>query len=183
MESGISPRIIPRRTHATSGGRARIPVLLSTTFQGVHMSFLKEFREFAVKGNAVDLAVGVIIGGAFGKIVDSLVGDVIMPVVGMFVGNLDFSNLFIVLGHVPEGVTRTLPALKAAGIPVLAYGSFLTILLNFIILAFVIFVMVRQLNRLRHAREKAPAPTPPEDVLLLREIRDELRAKGSSAKA
>jgi large conductance mechanosensitive channel len=139
---------------------------------------LQEFREFAVKGNAMDLAVGVIVGGAFGKIVESIVGDLIMPLVGKVVGNLDFSNLFVVLGNNPNNLTA-LADLKKAGIAVFAYGNFLTILVNFIILAFIIFMMVKQLNRLRSAPAPAPepeAPPPtPEDVLLLREIRDSLR--------
>jgi large conductance mechanosensitive channel len=140
------------------------------------MSFLKEFREFAVKGNVVDLAVGVIIGGAFGKIVDSLVADIIMPIVGLVFGKLDFSNLYIVLGSVPAGVANNLADLKKAGVPVLAYGNFITILVNFIILAFVIFLMIKQINRLRRTEEAAPAPAaPPEDIVLLREIRDSLR--------
>lgn len=144
------------------------------------MSVIKEFKEFAVKGNVIDLAVGVIIGGAFGKIVESLVGDVIMPVVGSVVGKLDFSNLFIVLGKVPEGTAMTLAELKKAGVPVLAYGSFLTIAVNFLILAFVIFIMVKQINRLKR-EAPAPAPVPeappptPEDIQLLREIRDLLK--------
>ncbi|MBS0343694.1 MAG: large conductance mechanosensitive channel protein MscL [Proteobacteria bacterium] len=141
------------------------------------MSFMSEFREFAVKGNVVDLAVGVIIGGAFGKIVDSLVADVIMPIVGLIFGKLDFSNLYIVLGTVPAGVANTLADLKKAGVPVLAYGSFITVAVNFVILAFVIFVMVKQINRLRNTAPPppaAPAPTP-EDVVLLREIRDSLK--------
>ncbi|MGE5769248.1 MAG: large conductance mechanosensitive channel protein MscL [Betaproteobacteria bacterium] len=140
------------------------------------MSMLQEFREFAVKGNAVDLAVGVIIGGAFGKIVDSIVGDLIMPLVGKVIGNLDFSNLFVVLGPNPNNLT-TLAELKKAGIAVFAYGNFITILINFIILAFIIFMMIKQMNRLR---TPAPAPEPeapptPEDVMLLREIRDSLK--------
>ncbi|MBK9395348.1 MAG: large conductance mechanosensitive channel protein MscL [Uliginosibacterium sp.] len=134
-------------------------------------------KEFALKGNVVDLAVGVIIGGAFGKIVDSMVADVIMPVIGAIVGKVDFSNLFIVLGSVPEGTVRTLDALKKAGVPVLAYGNFITIALNFLILAFVIFIMIKQINRLK--REPAPAlaeaPGYTEDVVLLREIRDALK--------
>ena len=138
------------------------------------MSFFSEFREFAVKGNVVDLAVGVIVGGAFGKIVDSLVGDVIMPIVGKLVGGLDFSNYFIPLAG---QTATTLADAKKAG-AVLAYGSFLSVLLNFIILAFVIFLMIKQINRLKRA-EAAPPPaaTPetPEDVLLLREIRDSLK--------
>ncbi|MDI3383173.1 large conductance mechanosensitive channel protein MscL [Xenophilus aerolatus] len=140
------------------------------------MSFFKEFREFAVKGNVVDLAVGVIIGGAFGKIVDSLVADIIMPIVGLVFGKLDFSNLYIVLGSVPAGVANNLADLKKAGVPVLAYGNFITILVNFVILAFVIFLMIKQINRLRRTEEAAPAPVaPPEDIVLLREIRDSLK--------
>ncbi len=141
------------------------------------MSVLKEFREFAIKGNVVDLAVGVIIGGAFGKIVDSLVADIIMPLVGMVFGKLDFSSLYIVLGTAPAGVANTLADLKKAGVPVLAYGNFITIAVNFVILAFIIFMMVKQINKLRHQEEAAPAaPAPtPEDVVLLREIRDSLK--------
>ena len=139
------------------------------------MAMLQEFKEFAVKGNVMDLAVGVIIGGAFGKIVDSVVGDLIMPVVGAVFGKLDFSSLFIVLGTPPAGTAMTLDALKKAGIPVLAYGNFITVAVNFAILAFIIFMMVKQINRLK---KEAPAPAPaatPEDVLLLREIRDNLK--------
>ena len=141
------------------------------------MKVLKEFQEFAIKGNVVDLAVGVIIGGAFGKIVDSVVGDLIMPVVGALFGKLDFSSLFVVLGNVPPGTAMTLDALKKAGVPVFAYGNFITVAVNFAILAFIIFLMVKQINRLkREAPAPAPAPAaPPEDVLLLREIRDSLR--------
>jgi len=145
--------------------------------QGAHMGMVKEFKEFAVKGNVIDLAVGVIIGGAFGKIVGSLVEDVIMPIVGSIFGNLDFSNLFIALGQVPEGTAPTLAAMKEAGVPTLAYGNFITVAINFLILAFIIFLMVKQINRLKReepAAPAAPAPTP-EDVLLLREIRDSLR--------
>jgi large conductance mechanosensitive channel len=139
------------------------------------MSFMSEFKEFAVKGNAMDLAVGVIIGAAFGKIVDSIVNDLIMPLVGAVFGGLDFSSKFIPLGKVPEGVAMSLAELKKAGVPVFAYGNFLTILLNFIILAFIVFMLVRQINRLKKA-EPAPAPAAtPEDVVLLREIRDSLR--------
>jgi len=138
------------------------------------MSMLQEFKEFAVKGNAMDLAVGVIIGGAFGKIVDSIVGDLIMPLVSRVVGKLDFSNLFVVLGDNPNNLI-VLADLKKAGIPVFAYGSFLTILVNFIILAFIIFIMIKQLNRLRTAAPEPEAPATPEDVMLLREIRDSLK--------
>ena len=138
------------------------------------MSIVSEFREFAVKGNAMDLAVGVIIGAAFGKIVDSIVNDLIMPVVGALFGGLDFSNFFIPLATVPEGVAMTLAELKKAGVPVFAYGNFLTILLNFIILAFIVFMLVKQVNRLK---KEVPPPAPaatPEDIVLLREIRDSL---------
>ena len=142
------------------------------------MGMMQEFREFAVKGNVIDLAVGVIIGGAFGKIVDSVVGDLIMPVVGLVFGKLDFSSLFIVLGQVPAGTAMTLDAMKKAGVPVFAYGSFITVAVNFTILAFIIFIMVKQINRLKRSEPAAPAPEaqpPPEDVLLLREIRDSLK--------
>lgn len=141
------------------------------------MSFMKEFREFAVKGNVIDLAVGVIIGGAFGKIVDSVVNDLIMPVVGLIFGKLDFSNLFVVLGTAPDGTPHTLEALRKAGVPVFAYGNFITVAVNFIILAFIIFLMIKQINRLkREAPPEAPAPeAPAEEVVLLREIRDSLK--------
>ena len=141
------------------------------------MSVMKEFREFAVKGNVIDLAVGVIIGAAFGKIVDSLVADIIMPIVGLVFGKLDFSNLYLVLGSVPAGVPSTLADLKKAGVPVLAYGNFITIAVNFVILAFIIFMMVKQINKLRKHQADAPAApvAPPEDIALLREIRDSLK--------
>jgi large conductance mechanosensitive channel len=140
------------------------------------MAMLREFREFAVRGNVMDLAVGVIIGAAFGKIVDSVVGDLIMPVVGRVLGGLDFGNFFIPLTQVPAGVPETLEAVRKAGVPVFAYGSFVTILINFVILAFIIFLLVRWINKLR--REVPPAPAAvvePEDTRLLREIRDALR--------
>ena len=139
------------------------------------MSFMSEFREFAVKGNAMDLAVGVIIGAAFGKIVDSIVNDLVMPVIGAIFGGFDFSNLFIALGTVPEGVAMTLAEVKKAGVPVFAYGSFLTILLNFVILAFIVFILVKQINRMKKEAPPAAPVAPPEDVLLLREIRDSLK--------
>ena len=145
------------------------------------MSLAQEFKEFAMKGNVMDLAVGVIIGGAFGKIVESVVADLIMPFIAWIMGGkLDFSGMFLVLGTVPEGTARTLDALKKAQVPVFAYGNFLTILVNFIILAFIIFVMVKQVNRLKRSEQAPePAPTPEpavaEEVLLLREIRDSLR--------
>ncbi|GGH51293.1 large-conductance mechanosensitive channel [Comamonas phosphati] len=143
------------------------------------MGMMQEFREFAIKGNVVDLAVGVIIGGAFGKIVDSVVNDLIMPVVGLVFGKLDFSNLFVVLGHAPDGTPMTLDALKKAGVPVFAYGNFITVAVNFLILAFIIFIMIKQINRLKRQApaepEAAAAPAPtPEDIVLLREIRDSL---------
>ena len=139
------------------------------------MSFMSEFREFAVKGNVIDLAVGVIIGGAFGKIVDSVVNDLIMPIIGRIVGKVDFSNLFIPLADIPPGVPATLDALKKAGVPVFAYGNFITILLNFVILAFIIFVMVKQINRLKRETPPPAPAAPAEEVVLLREIRDSLR--------
>ena len=144
------------------------------------MSFASEFRDFAMKGNVVDLAVGVIIGAAFGRIVDSLVKDVIMPVVGSIFGGLDFSNYFILLRQPPPGYAgpMTYDALTKAGVPLLAYGNFITIVINFIILALIIFLMVRKFNQVRRRFEPPPvaaAPPVPEDVLLLREIRDLLR--------
>ena len=143
------------------------------------MSMMQEFKEFAMKGNVMDLAVGVIIGGAFGKIVESVVADLIMPIVALIMGGkLDFSNMFVVLGTVPPGTAQTLDALKKAGVPVLAYGNFLTIAVNFVILAFIIFSIIKQVNRLRPPAPppEAPAePVTPEDVLLLREIRDSLK--------
>ena len=135
------------------------------------MSFSSEFKEFALKGNVMDLAVGVIIGGAFGKIVDSIVGDLIMPVVGKVLGGLDFNNYYIQLSGAPAA---TLAEAKKAG-AVFAYGSFITIVINFVILAFIIFMMVKQVNRMKsEAPAAAPAATP-EDVMLLREIRDSLK--------
>lgn len=136
------------------------------------MGMLQEFREFAVKGNAMDLAVGVIIGGAFGKIVDSIVGDLVMPVVGKLIGGLDFSSYYLPLAGQAMGLT--LEEAKKQG-AVFAYGNFLTILVNFVLLAFIIFMMVKQINRLKKA-EPPPAPAaPPEEVQLLREIRDSLK--------
>ncbi len=137
------------------------------------MSVMSEFKDFAVKGNVVDLAVGVIIGGAFGKIVDSLVGDVIMPIVGKIFGGLDFSNYFIPLAG--QTATTLVEAKKAGA--VLAYGNFLTVALNFVILAFIIFMMIKQINRLKTEPAVAPAAPPPpaEDIVLLREIRDSLK--------
>ena len=141
------------------------------------MSFAKEFKEFAMKGNVVDLAVGVIIGAAFGKIVDSIVKDLIMPVVGRIFGGLDFSNYFVQLANPPANYSgpMTYEALSKAGVPLFAYGNFITIAINFVILAFIIFMMVKQVNRMKsEAPAAAPAATP-EDVMLLREIRDSLK--------
>ena len=139
------------------------------------MSFMKEFREFAVKGNVIDLAVGVIIGAAFGKIVDSLVKDIVMPLINALLGgSVDFTNKYLVLsGNVPAGAP--LDAAQKVGV-VFAWGSFVTILINFILLAFVIFWMIKAVNRVKARQEAAPA-APPEDVVLLREIRDELKRR------
>ncbi len=137
------------------------------------MSFMSEFKEFALKGNVMDLAVGVIIGGAFGKIVDSLVGDVIMPVVGKIFGGLDFNNYFVPLVGQTD---KTLEGAKKAG-AVFAYGSFITVVINFIILAFIIFMMVKQMNKLKKSAPAAPPAEPPEDVKLLKEIRDVLKQR------
>lgn len=143
------------------------------------MSFTQEFKSFVVKGNVMDLAVGVIIGGAFGKIVDSAVSDLIMPLVSKIFGGLDFSSYYVALA----GQTAGLPLLEAKKLgAVFAYGNFITVALNFIILAFIIFLMIRQMNRLTAAKTEpvapAAAPITPEDVLLLREIRDSLKNKG-----
>jgi len=141
------------------------------------MGMMQEFKDFAMKGNVVDLAVGVIIGAAFGKIVDSLVKDIIMPLVGAVVGNVDFSNLFIKLSAVPADYkgAMTYAELSKAGVNLFAYGNFITILINFLILAAVIFLMVKQMNKMKKAEPPAPAPATPEDIVLLREIRDNLR--------
>lgn len=141
------------------------------------MSMASEFREFAVKGNVVDLAVGVIIGAAFGKIVDSLVNDIVMPVVGRIFGGLNFADYFIALAPIPANIPPTLEAVKKAGVPVLAWGNFVTISLNFVILAFVIFLMVKQINRLKREAPAAAPAAPKEEIVLLREIRDTLARK------
>ena len=135
------------------------------------MSFMSEFKEFAMKGNVIDLAVGVIIGGAFGKIVDSIVGDLIMPLVGRLLGGLDFSNYFIALAG--QTATNLADAKKAGA--VFAYGNFITVAINFVILAFIIFMMVKQIYRLKSQTPPAPPAAPPEDITLLREIRDALK--------
>lgn len=141
------------------------------------MSIIQEFKEFAIKGNMMDLAIGVIIGGAFGKIIDSLVKDIMMPIISSIIGNVDYNNWFIVLGDNPNNIT-TLDAAKEAGLNVLAYGSFLTIFINFLLLAWVVFLLVKFMNKLRKQEEEAapaePAPTP-EEIVLLREIRDQLK--------
>jgi large conductance mechanosensitive channel len=135
------------------------------------MSFASEFKEFAMKGSVVDLAVGVIIGGAFGKIVDSIVSDLIMPIVGKIFGGLDFTNYFIPLAG--QTATNLVDAKKAGA--VFAYGNFITVALNFMILAFIIFLMIKQLNRMKKEAPPAPPAPTPEDVVLLREIRDSLK--------
>jgi large conductance mechanosensitive channel len=148
------------------------------------MSMLKDFRDFAIKGNVVDLAVAVIIGGAFGKIVDSLVKDLIMPVIGAIFGGLDFTNYFVQLGSIKpdqlaklgHGAPFTYKEMTDANVAVLGYGSFLTVLLNFVILAFIIFWMVKLISRAKGTLDPAAAPAgPTEEVLLLREIRDSLK--------
>ena len=140
------------------------------------MSFASEFKAFALKGNVMDLAVGVIIGAAFGKIVDSVVGDLIMPIVSKIFGGLDFTSHFIKLADGPAGIPQTLVELKKAGVPVFAYGSFITVALNFAILAFIIFLMVKQVNKMKSEAPPPAPPATPEDVLLLRAIRDNLKA-------
>lgn len=143
------------------------------------MSIVQEFKEFAVKGNMIDLAIGVIIGGAFGKIVDSLVKDIFMPFISWIIGgDVDFSQWFIVLGDNPNNLTA-MADLEKAGINVLSYGHFITILINFLLLAIVVFMMVKVINRLRRQEEAAPAEpaADPEDIKLLREIRDQLKSK------
>lgn len=135
---------------------------------------LKEFKAFAMRGNVMDLAVGVIIGAAFGKIVDSAVNDLIMPIVAAFIGHLDFSNFFIVLGSAPANTAMTLDAMKKAGIPVFAYGNFITVAVNFVILAFIIFLMIKQINKLK-GNDSPEVAAPKEEVLLLRDIRDSLK--------
>ncbi|CAG4892110.1 large conductance mechanosensitive channel protein MscL [Paraburkholderia saeva] len=147
------------------------------------MSMIQEFKDFAVKGNVMDLAVGVIIGGAFSTIVNSVVKDLIMPVIGVVLGGLDFSNMFIRLGHIPptfKGNPDSYKDLQTAGVAVFGYGSFITVLINFIILAFIIFLMVKFINNLHKptaAAADAPPPAPPEEVVLLREIRDTLKSQ------
>lgn len=141
------------------------------------MSFKDEFKQFALKGNVMDLAVGVIIGAAFGKIVDSLVNDIIMPVASRLLGGFDFSNYFILLGTAPPGVARTYADLKKAGVPLLAYGNFLTVTVNFVILALLIFMLVKQINKLKRDAPPAPVAPPSEELMVLKDIRDELAGR------
>jgi large conductance mechanosensitive channel len=140
----------------------------------------KEFREFAVKGNVVDMAVGIIIGAAFGKIVDSLVKDLIMPPIGLVLGKVDFANMFMVMkqGTVP-GPYPTVEVAQKAGAVTLNYGVFINNIVSFVIVAFAVFLLVRGINRMRRKQEEQAkeVPPPPEDVQLLREIRDALTSK------
>lgn len=140
------------------------------------MGMVQEFKEFALKGNMMDLAVGVIIGGAFGKIIDSLVADIIMPIIAWILGgDVDFTNMFTILGDNPNNI-QTFEAAKEAGLNVFHYGNFITILINFILLAFVVFMLVKVMNNMRRKEEAAPEPeATPEDIELLREIRDQLK--------
>ena len=135
--------------------------------------WLREFRDFAMKGNVVDMAVGVIIGAAFGKIITSLVNDIVMPPIGLLIGNMDFSQLFVNLGATPY---PSLEAAEAAGAPVIRYGLFINNVLDFIIVAVAIFLAVRAMNRLRAKQEAAPPPEPSAEVKLLGEIRDLLKS-------
>jgi large conductance mechanosensitive channel len=157
-------------------GLRRYPVHCSKRGE-ISMGFTTEFKEFAMKGNVVDLAVGVIIGAAFGKIVDSIVKDLIMPIVGKLLGGLDFSNFFVMLSNPPADYkgAMTYEGLSKAGVPLFAYGNFITVAINFIILAFIIFMMVKQINKLKKDAPAAPPAAPAEDVVLLREIRDALK--------
>lgn len=141
---------------------------------------LQEFKAFIARGNVLDLAVAVIIGAAFATITTSLTEDMIMPVIGAIFGGLDFSSYFVLLGPVPEGYAGSVndyAALKAAGAPVLGYGQFITVVINFLILAFIIFLLIRTANRIVAQKEEAPAEDPA-DIVLLREIRDELKKRG-----
>lgn len=146
------------------------------------MGFFKEFKEFAIKGNVIDLAVGVIIGGAFGKIIDSVVNDLVMPLVASVIGKPDFSNLYIAMGKGATGVTEGMPlaeARKVADVSIFAYGNFITVAINFLLLAFVIFLMVKGINAMKRKEEAqaAAAAAPSSTDVLLTEIRDELKKK------
>jgi large conductance mechanosensitive channel len=169
LDAGAPRAILP------PPGLQRMPRKLQHGAGARTMSIASEFKDFAMKGNVVDLAVGVIIGAAFGKIVDSIVKDLIMPVVGKIFGGLDFSNFFVKLADGPKDIAQTYEALTKAGVPLFAYGNFITVAINFIILAFIIFMMIKQINRLKKDAPPAPPAAPPEDVVLLREIRDALK--------
>jgi large conductance mechanosensitive channel len=169
LDAGAPRAILP------PPGLHRMPRKLQHRTGARTMSIASEFKDFAMKGNVVDLAVGVIIGAAFGKIVDSIVKDLIMPVVGKIFGGLDFSNFFVKLADGPKDIPQTYEALTKAGVPLFAYGNFITVAINFIILAFIIFMMIKQINRLKKDAPPAPPAAPPEDVVLLREIRDTLK--------
>lgn len=138
------------------------------------MGMIQEFKEFAVKGNALDLAVGVVLGTAFGRIVTSLVDDILMPPIGLALGGVDFSDLFVNLG---DGSYQSLAEAKAAGAPTLNYGNFLQGMIDFLLVAFALFLIIRVLNRLRRQKEEAPPAAPAEELLLLRDIRDSLQAR------
>ena len=138
------------------------------------MAIMQEFREFAIKGNMVDLAVAVVIGTAFAKIVDSLVKDVVTPVIGLFLGGVDFTNLFVTLG---PGSYATLAEAEKAGAAVLRYGSFLQALFDFLIIAWIVFIAIKAINRMKRAEPPAVPVAPPEEVVLLRQIRDALNAQ------
>ena len=140
------------------------------------MSFIQEFKEFAIKGNVVDMAVGVIIGGAFGKNVSSLIGDMVMPIVGKIIGGVDFGQLYLNLG---DQAFDTLEAAEKAGAPLVKYGAFINVTINFVIIAFVIFLAIKAINNMKRKEEEAPAEpeAEPEDVVLLREIRDALKQR------
>ena len=141
------------------------------------MGMMKEFKEFAMRGNVVDMAVGIIIGGAFGKIVSSFVADVIMPPIGLIMGNVDFANLFMNLG---DGTFETLEAAKEAGAPVIAYGAFINTIVDFVIVAFAIFMVIQWMNKMKKEEEEKPAapPEPSKEEVLLGEIRDLLKKQG-----
>ena len=166
-------RMLQRDVHVYAPSPCR-DVQSANFLKGETMGMMKEFKEFAIKGKVMDLAVGVIIGAAFGKIVDSVVKDLIMPVVGAVIGKIDFSSLYIKLAVAPAGVPDTLEALQKAGVPVFAYGNFITIVVNFLILAFVVFMLVKQFNRMKK-EPPAELPATPEEIVLLRKIRDNLK--------
>jgi large conductance mechanosensitive channel len=172
-----------RHPFAIMAAGANVHCRAPLTRREENMSIVKEFKEFAVKGNVMDLAIGVIIGGAFSTIVNSIVKDLIMPLVGVATGGLDFSNKFIRLGDIPpsfKGNPDSFKDLQTAGVAVFGYGSFITVVINFLILAIIVFAMVKFINRLRQLEATEPAapgepPPVPEDILLLREIRDSLK--------